>query len=73
VKASKTARRQRRTAPAAAELLPASESDLDGSPLLADPGATAQAALDLRIDHALELTFPASDPPAWRGASGERG
>jgi hypothetical protein len=27
----------------------------------------AWALLDGRIDHALELTFPASDPPAWQG------
>jgi hypothetical protein len=26
----------------------------------------AGARLDDRIDHALELTFPASDPPAWQ-------
>ena len=27
---------------------------------------TARAPLDDRIDHALELTFPASDPPTWQ-------
>jgi hypothetical protein len=30
------------------------------------PRETAGARLDDRIDHALELTFPASDPPAWQ-------
>jgi hypothetical protein len=30
------------------------------------PREVTREPLDDRIDHALELTFPASDPPAWQ-------